>query len=113
MKKITLVLGGIRSGKSYFAEQRAEYYAEDPVYIATAIPGDGEMKLRVAQHQKRRGSRYQLIEAPYDLTGPLGRLKNRTVLGYTYTYITHVGEYPLSGQILVAYFSCLVEKLYA
>jgi len=80
MKKIILILGGIRSGKSYFAEQKAEFYSEKPVYIATSIPFDSEMKLRVAQHKKRRGNRYELIEAPYDLTGPLGRLKDRTVL---------------------------------
>ncbi|MGD2092414.1 MAG: cobamide remodeling phosphodiesterase CbiR [Candidatus Aminicenantes bacterium] len=80
MKKIILILGGIRSGKSYFAEQKAEFYSEKPVYIATAIPFDSEMKLRVAQHKKRRGKRYELIEAPYELTGPLGRLKDRTVL---------------------------------
>jgi adenosylcobinamide kinase/adenosylcobinamide-phosphate guanylyltransferase len=80
MKKIILILGGIRSGKSYFAEQKAEFYSEKPVYIATSIPFDSEMKLRVAQHKKRRGNRFQLIEAPYDLTGPLGRLKDRTVL---------------------------------
>jgi adenosylcobinamide kinase/adenosylcobinamide-phosphate guanylyltransferase len=80
MKKIILILGGIRSGKSYFAEQKAEFYSEKPVYIATSIPFDNEMKLRVAQHKKRRGNRYELIEASYDLTGPLGRLKDRTVL---------------------------------
>ena len=80
MKKIILILGGIRSGKSYFAEQKAEFYSEKPVYIATSIPFDAEMKLRVAQHKKRRGNRFQLIEAPYDLTGPLRRLKDRTVL---------------------------------
>lgn len=80
MKKIILILGGIRSGKSYFAEQKAEFYSEKPVYIATSIPFDNEMKLRVAQHKIRRGNRYELIEAPYDLTGPLGRLKDRTML---------------------------------
>ena len=40
MGKITLVLGGIRSGKSAFAEKIAEFYSEKPVYIATAIPFD-------------------------------------------------------------------------
>jgi len=80
MKKIILILGGIRSGKSYFAEQKAEFYSGKPVYIATSIPFDNEMKLRVAQHKKRRGNRYELIEVPYDLTGPLERLKDRTVL---------------------------------
>jgi len=80
MKKITLILGGIRSGKSHFAEQKAEFYAEKPVYIATSVPFDEEMKLRMAMHQKRRAERYELIEAPYDITGALNRLTDRTVL---------------------------------
>ncbi|NIM10929.1 MAG: hypothetical protein GTO45_02990 [Candidatus Aminicenantes bacterium] len=80
MKKITLILGGIRSGKSHFAEQKAEFYSEKPVYIATAIAFDEEMKLRIAMHRQRRGVRYETVEAPYDITGPLDRLKDRTVL---------------------------------
>ncbi len=80
MKKIILVLGGIRSGKSYFAEQKAEFYSEKPVYIATAVLFDSEMKARAELHKKRRGNRYELIEAPYDITGPLRKLKDRTVL---------------------------------
>jgi adenosylcobinamide kinase/adenosylcobinamide-phosphate guanylyltransferase len=80
MKKITLILGGIRSGKSHFAEQKAEFYSEKPVYIATAIAFDEEMKLRITMHRRRRGDRYEAVEAPYDITGPLQRLKDRTVL---------------------------------
>lgn len=80
MKKITLVLGGIRSGKSFFAEQRAEFYDERPVYIATGVPFDKEMKDRVAMHKKRRGDKYETIEAPYSIKGPLSKLKDRTVL---------------------------------
>lgn len=80
MKKITLILGGIRSGKSFFAEQKAEYYSERPVYIATATASDMEMKARIALHRKRRGDKYELIEVPYELTGPLEKIKDRTVL---------------------------------
>jgi adenosylcobinamide kinase / adenosylcobinamide-phosphate guanylyltransferase len=80
MKKITLILGGIRSGKSCFAEQKAEYYSERPVYIATGVAFDKEMKERIAMHRARRGDRYEVMEVPYDITGPLRRYKNRTVL---------------------------------
>lgn len=80
MKKITLILGGIRSGKSYFAEQKAEYYPGKPVYIATAVAFDKEMEARIKLHRKRRGDRYDVIEVPYDITGPLRKLKDRTVL---------------------------------
>lgn len=80
MKKITLILGGIRSGKSCFAEQRAIMYGGKPVYIATAELFDAEMAARADLHRRRRGSRFELIEEPRDLTIPLSRLKNRTVL---------------------------------
>jgi adenosylcobinamide kinase/adenosylcobinamide-phosphate guanylyltransferase len=80
MKKITLILGGIRSGKSYFAEQRALFYSGKPVYIATAIAFDKEMEVRIARHRERRGSGFELVEEPYDLTKPLAQLKDRTVL---------------------------------
>lgn len=80
MKKITLILGGIRSGKSHFAEQRAVFYSEKPVYIATAIAFDKEMEARIARHRERRGSGFELVEEPYDLTKPLAQLKERTVL---------------------------------
>ncbi len=80
MKKITLILGGIRSGKSFFAEQRAEKYAEKPVYVATSVPFDDDMKARVQLHRERRGDKYELIEAPDDLIEPLSQLEDRTVL---------------------------------
>jgi adenosylcobinamide kinase/adenosylcobinamide-phosphate guanylyltransferase len=82
MKKITLVIGGIRSGKSHFAEQRAEFYSEKPVFLATAMSSkcDQEMADRITHHQERRGDRFETVEAPYDITGPLSRFKNRTIV---------------------------------
>jgi adenosylcobinamide kinase/adenosylcobinamide-phosphate guanylyltransferase len=82
VKKVTLVLGGIRSGKSFFVEQKALKISEKPVYIATADnpAGDEEMVLRIAVHRKRRGERFENFEALYDLTGTLSKLKDRTVV---------------------------------
>ncbi len=80
MKKITLVLGGIRSGKSVFAENRALLYHHKPVYIATAIAFDDEMKARIARHRKRRRDRFKLIEEPLDLNRVLAGLSAETVV---------------------------------
>jgi len=80
MHKIILVIGGIRSGKSCFAEEKAEYYSPQPVYIATATALDGEMKERIDLHRLRRNDCYEVIEEPLDLCQPLSKLENRTVL---------------------------------
>lgn len=81
MKKLTLILGGIRSGKSVFGEQKAEYYSKTPIYIATAIPFDKEMQQRVEIHQSRRRDKsYQTFEAPTDIRGILRQHPQRTIL---------------------------------
>lgn len=62
--KITLILGGARSGKSRLAEELAQKRNGRLVYIATAEPWDEEMRTRIAEHKARRGDRWHDIEAP-------------------------------------------------
>lgn len=57
-----LILGGMRSGKSRIAEQRAYQSGLDVVYIATATAVDEEMRERIALHQQRRPKNWQLVE---------------------------------------------------
>ena len=67
-----LVLGGARSGKSRFAQDRAERSGLDLVFVATAQAYDREMEERIAHHAEARDGRWQLIEAPYDLAEAIG-----------------------------------------
>jgi adenosylcobinamide kinase/adenosylcobinamide-phosphate guanylyltransferase len=62
-----LILGGVRSGKSRLAEQHANDSGLDVVYVATAQVRDAEMQQRIAQHQARRPSHWQVVEAGHDL----------------------------------------------
>lgn len=73
MGQVILVTGGARSGKSRHAEMRATALPGGSVYIATAQAGDGEMADRIARHRAQRGTGWQTVEEPLDLTGALER----------------------------------------
>lgn len=61
------VIGGARSGKSRYAQARAEALGMAPVFIATAQPFDDEMHDRIARHQSDRGEQWRTVEAPLNL----------------------------------------------
>lgn len=69
----TLILGGVRSGKSRLAERLAHDSARPVTYIATAHAGDDEMRQRIAAHQRRRPSDWRLIEEPIALADVIAR----------------------------------------
>ena len=61
-RRIIIVTGGQRSGKSEYAEQLALSLSDTPVYMATAHVWDDEFRRRVERHQARRGSQWTNIE---------------------------------------------------
>ena len=67
---VTLVLGGIRSGKSRFAESLLEALPHR-LYVATGEGLDDEMRARIKAHQQRRGDQWATIETPLDLVSAL------------------------------------------
>lgn len=68
-----LILGGIRSGKSRLAEGWAKESGLPVTYLATALPGDEEMKQRIEAHRQRRPAHWRLVEEPYRLAQALER----------------------------------------
>ncbi len=69
----TLVLGGVRSGKSRLAESLARGSDLPVTYVATARAGDAEMARRIDLHRLRRPADWRLVEEPLDLAGVLAR----------------------------------------
>ncbi len=63
MGRVILVTGGNRSGKSVFAEEKAQQLGQDSVlYIATAIPTDDDMRERIRIHKSRRNPLWETYE---------------------------------------------------
>lgn len=81
-----IFLGGTRSGKSLIAEQVISLGRDAVCYLATAprkwTESDSEFKVRVAEHQLRRGASWQTVElsAPGDLYGFISNAKIPTVI---------------------------------
>jgi adenosylcobinamide kinase / adenosylcobinamide-phosphate guanylyltransferase len=65
MHRLILVLGGVRSGKSRFAQDLAERLGGDDVlFVATAEAGDDEMIRRIDHHRRSRPSPWRTLEQP-------------------------------------------------
>ena len=71
------VLGGARSGKSRYAQSRAEALGGDPVFIATAEAFDDEMHERIARHRADRDARWRTVEAPRGLPAAIDAWNDR------------------------------------
>ena len=69
----TLILGGVRSGKSRLAERLATESQLPVIYIATATGDDDEMRRRIAMHREHRPQHWQVIEEPLQLASVLHR----------------------------------------
>jgi adenosylcobinamide kinase/adenosylcobinamide-phosphate guanylyltransferase len=72
-RKVTLVTGGARSGKSRYALELAAPYPQR-AFVATAEAIDDEMRDRIRRHRDERGEFYATVEEPVDLAAALGRL---------------------------------------
>jgi len=76
LPRLTLVLGGARSGKSRHAEGLVTATPPPWIYVATAQAFDEEMTARIAQHKSRRGDGWLTVEAPFDLTATVAANHN-------------------------------------
>lgn len=102
MKKIILITGGQRSGKSKKAEELALSLSSNPVYLATAHIWDDEFRERVRRHQERRGPEWTTIEeeihlSRHDMTGRV------VVIDCVTLWLTNMLDSSLQGNLEKAF----------
>lgn len=77
---VTLVLGGVRSGKSRYAQRLAEQ-AERVLFVATAeVRDDAEMRAKIERHRSERPAHWTTMEEPVELARVLSHVDSQTVL---------------------------------
>jgi adenosylcobinamide kinase/adenosylcobinamide-phosphate guanylyltransferase len=62
MAKTTLIIGGARSGKSYYAQELARKASGRVLFVATAEAGDEEMRRRIEEHKIARPDTWRTLE---------------------------------------------------
>ena len=75
--KLVLVLGGVRSGKSRFAQDlAAELGGDDVLFLATAEARDEEMSRRIRLHRESRPANWQTLEQPLHVGEAIAAIEN-------------------------------------
>jgi len=80
MAKLSLIAGGVRSGKSAFALEWAKTHGKRRLFVATAQAFDDEMRARIAAHQVERADEFACLEAPLNLEDALGKVTDTDVV---------------------------------
>jgi adenosylcobinamide kinase/adenosylcobinamide-phosphate guanylyltransferase len=78
--RLSLILGGARSGKSMFAERLATTANRPRAYVATSQAFDTEMEAKIAKHRQDRGPDWHTIEAPLDLEAALAEVSSNSIV---------------------------------
>lgn len=99
----TLIIGGIRSGKSRFAQELALKLGKPVLFVATAEAGDEEMRRRIEEHQKARPSDWSTLEVTThigsQISKKLGRARVVIIDCITLLISNLFGQYGDSEQI--------------
>ena len=103
-KRVILVTGGQRSGKSRYAQQLALSLSAHPVYLATARIWDEEFRRRVERHQHDRGGSWSA--GCRSFRGLVSSTKDRVKKGFVLFSKTHDSQcLKIAESCVFAYFS--------
>ena len=80
MSRLTLILGGARSGKSSYAQSLAEGTGKSVTFIASAQALDEEMSRRIQKHRAERPITWETLEIPLDVASHVQQIKSDVVI---------------------------------
>ena len=78
--RLTLILGGARSGKSSHAQRLAVDSGKSVTFIATAQALDDEMSVRIQKHRAERPADWETLEVPCDVASHVLDIKSEVVI---------------------------------
>ena len=105
--RVTLVIGGTRSGKSTVAERLAADLASrgggTVTYVATASVTDEEMARRIAAHQARRPTTWRTVElaSSAELPAVLAHLDGSVLVDSLGTWVASAPDLDVDAPALV------------
>lgn len=80
MGRLTLILGGARSGKSSYAQSLAEETGKSVTFLATAQALDNEMSSRIQKHRAERPAHWETLEIPLDIATYLKQIQTDVII---------------------------------
>ena len=97
--RMTLLLGGARSGKSRYAEALIEACPDPWLYLATAQAWDDEMRERIAHHRARRPDGWITQDVPMDLPAAIAAARGPVLVDCLTLWLTNLmlAEADLAG----------------
>lgn len=114
MKRIILLTGATRSGKSRLAVEWARRFGPRVLYIATCRPADAEMKRRVARHRQSRPPSWQTLEVAEDLPEAINHVKGTmdgAILDCVTLYVARMMSRKASDDAILKQIRALCEAM--
>jgi adenosylcobinamide kinase/adenosylcobinamide-phosphate guanylyltransferase len=90
LPRLTLVLGGARSGKSRHGEELLMHAPPPWIYVATAEAFDDEMRERIAHHRGRREEHWRTRDVPLELANAVPQLQAPALIDCLTLWLSNV-----------------------